>query len=467
MRAQNITVEAGRSKIVLQLAHGDYRREFALAPGLAYALFGLAPLLVVCGLAIGGYAMFRDDMLASLMRRQARMQFAYEDRIAALRSQIDTIASRQMLNQDSFEGKVAELAVRQARLESRSALVAALAAKVDPSDASSASRPLAGETPAAAENAPVAASAGSAWSAPARTRPAAAKPGDKPSPEGFDLRRAQPLDGQGGDVSDNFDPSDPTSPAERLKNLATNFDRLERRQVAALHGLRAPAAAKAERLREAFAEAGLPVDRMIRHAGAAQSAKSGETIVPESVAPDSVAAVGGPFVPVTAADDGGFDRAFASVNKSVAMMDGLRDALPFAPLRQPLPGPVEMTSPYGYRVDPFFGRPALHSGMDMRGAYGEAIHATAAGRVSVAAATGGYGNMVEIDHGAGLCTRYGHMSQIDVTQGQWVKAGAIIGRIGSTGRSTGPHLHYEVRVDGVPVDPARYLKAGRLLNAAL
>jgi murein DD-endopeptidase MepM/ murein hydrolase activator NlpD len=87
--------------------------------------------------------------------------------------------------------------------------------------------------------------------------------------------------------------------------------------------------------------------------------------------------------------------------------------------------------------------------------------------VTVAEPSGGYGNMVEVDHGAGLATRYGHLSEIDVQDGQWVEAGTLIGRVGSTGRSTGPHLHYEVRIDGVAVDPSRYLKAGHLLNAGL
>jgi murein DD-endopeptidase MepM/ murein hydrolase activator NlpD len=95
------------------------------------------------------------------------------------------------------------------------------------------------------------------------------------------------------------------------------------------------------------------------------------------------------------------------------------------------------------------------------------VRATAVGRVVVAGPSGGYGNLVEIDHGAGLVTRYGHLSQIAVEEGQWVEAGAFLGQIGSTGRSTGPHLHYEVRVDGAPVDPVRYLRAGRLLNPAL
>ncbi len=79
---------------------------------------------------------------------------------------------------------------------------------------------------------------------------------------------------------------------------------------------------------------------------------------------------------------------------------------------------------------------------------------------------GGYGNMVEIDHGNGLTTRYGHLSEVLVEEGQQVKANEVVGRIGSTGRSTGPHLHYEVRVDGEPVDPARFLKAGGLLLAS-
>jgi murein DD-endopeptidase MepM/ murein hydrolase activator NlpD len=149
------------------------------------------------------------------------------------------------------------------------------------------------------------------------------------------------------------------------------------------------------------------------------------------------------------------------------LIDGLRRALPYAPLRQPLPGQLEVPSNFGYRTDPFLGRPALHSGMDLRGDYGEPIRATAAGRVSVAGPASGYGNMVEIDHGAGLATRYGHMSRVDVEEGQWIQAGAIIGAIGSTGRSTGPHLHYEVRVDGGAVDPSRYIRAGRLLNAGL
>ena len=107
----------------------------------------------------------------------------------------------------------------------------------------------------------------------------------------------------------------------------------------------------------------------------------------------------------------------------------------------------------------------MHSGIDFREEYGAPVHATAAGKVVTAGPQGGYGNMVEIDHGNGLSTRYGHMSAILVSEGQWVEAGGVVGRLGSTGRSTGPHLHYETRVNDEAVDPIRFLRAGKGLLA--
>ncbi len=89
---------------------------------------------------------------------------------------------------------------------------------------------------------------------------------------------------------------------------------------------------------------------------------------------------------------------------------------------------------------------------------------TAAGTVSHAGWQGGYGKLVEIDHGNGLATRYGHLSEIDVRVGQHIKIGQVVGKIGSTGRSTGPHLHYETRIEGDPVDPHKFLRAGSKLG---
>ena len=126
-----------------------------------------------------------------------------------------------------------------------------------------------------------------------------------------------------------------------------------------------------------------------------------------------------------------------------------------------------MTSPFGVRTDPFFGRPAMHSGIDLRGEIGEPVHATADGRVTRAGRDGGYGNMIEINHGHGLSTRYGHLSKIEVKVGQRVTIGQVIGLIGSTGRSTGPHLHYETRINGEPVNPQKFLRAGLRLGPAV
>ena len=105
------------SHFFIAIARGGRKREYALRPGLTYFLLGVLPLLGLRYLGVTFYLVFRDDMLASLMRRQAQMQFAYEDRIAALRTQVDRVSSRQLLDQNSFEGKFAELLVRQPKLE--------------------------------------------------------------------------------------------------------------------------------------------------------------------------------------------------------------------------------------------------------------------------------------------------------------------------------------------------------------
>ena len=118
-----------------------------------------------------------------------------------------------------------------------------------------------------------------------------------------------------------------------------------------------------------------------------------------------------------------------------------------------------VSSGFGVRSDPFRGGAAMHAGVDMMGAYGTPIYATADGYVGRAGWTGGYGNLVELEHGKGIETRYGHLSAILVHPGQQVRRGDLIARMGSTGRSTGTHLHYEVRIDGHAVNPIPFLQA--------
>lgn len=115
------------------------------------------------------------------------------------------------------------------------------------------------------------------------------------------------------------------------------------------------------------------------------------------------------------------------------------------------------TSSYGHRDDPFTGSRTLHAGIDISNEIGTPIYAPAAGVVVVSGNGGGYGNLIELDHGRGVRTRYGHLSRLFVKVGADVKRGTLIGHMGNTGRSTGPHLHYEVRVDGDPKNPENYV----------
>ena len=148
------------------------------------------------------------------------------------------------------------------------------------------------------------------------------------------------------------------------------------------------------------------------------------------------------------------------VNLARADADRLSNTLVTVPVRKPVTGEIDLSSPFGVRMDPFVHEAAMHTGLDFRGDIGEPIHATAAGTVTIAGWTGGYGKMVEIDHGNGLATRFGHLSEIDVNVGEKIRIGEVVGKLGSTGRSTGPHLHYETRINGEPVNPQKFLDAG-------
>jgi murein DD-endopeptidase MepM/ murein hydrolase activator NlpD len=132
------------------------------------------------------------------------------------------------------------------------------------------------------------------------------------------------------------------------------------------------------------------------------------------------------------------------------------------PLDKPIAGDDQ--SPFGHRIDPFTGHLAFHSGLDIAGPYGGKVHSTADGVVVAAGWNGSYGNAVDIDHGFGIVTRYGHLSAILVHVGDHVHHGSVIGEEGSTGRSTGPHVHYEVRYNDQPMNPKNFIGAGNEIS---
>lgn len=143
----------------------------------------------------------------------------------------------------------------------------------------------------------------------------------------------------------------------------------------------------------------------------------------------------------------------------------LNDIVGHMPLAKPMPDGTRRTSGFGTRVDPFTGRLAFHSGLDFAAPRGTAVRATSGGRVINAGWNNAYGKMVDVDHGLGFVTRYAHLSAINVKEGQRVGQGTILGIQGSTGRSTGNHLHYEVRHEGNPLNPKPFLTAGEYVRS--
>ena len=169
-------------------------------------------------------------------------------------------------------------------------------------------------------------------------------------------------------------------------------------------------------------------------------------------------AQGGPLEALATSADGSLDPRFARLGASLARMDALAHDVQSLP--QVAPAHVGyVSSSYGYRIDPFTHAGSFHPGLDFPGPKGAPIYAAARGTVSFAGVRSGYGNCVEIDHGNGLMTRYGHMSALRSHVGEVVAPGQLIGLIGSTGRSTGPHLHFEVRINDRPVNPRPFLEA--------
>ena len=233
-----------------------------------------------------------------------------------------------------------------------------------------------------------------------------------------------------------------------IAHLQASLDRLEQRQAATIDSLEEDYRSKARRIRGVLTELGID---------------AGRTTISERPG-----AMGGPFVPPRAPTDAnGLERQIYRINIARIQLHRLTHALHRVPVRKPLEGEIDLASGFGVRQDPFNGSPAMHTGLDIHGENGDPVRASADGTVTAAGWTGGYGRAVDIDHGNGLSTRYAHLSAIEVRVGQSVKSGQIVGKVGSTGRSTGPHLHYETRVRGEAVDPQKFLRAGARLDGSI
>ena len=250
---------------------------------------------------------------------------------------------------------------------------------------------------------------------------------------------------------------------------------------------RVPRTARKSMVQKASLDTGMPFDRSLNNLGDTQNAilisaeidtldriernraiiNSTELKV-DTVLKESPFGKGGLFVDlgdgVDVPSEGNFGSRIASIKARVAEAEALDNALLSLPFGHPVGVETYRTSSYGLRKDPFTKRPTFHEGLDFGGQRNTPIVATAAGKVVFAGRNGGYGRSVEIDHGHGFVTRYGHMHKLNVKRGQVVKKGDKIGGMGSTGRSTATHLHYEIHFQGRVYDPDKFLKAGRYVQ---
>ncbi|MHA1549330.1 MAG: M23 family metallopeptidase [Alphaproteobacteria bacterium] len=179
------------------------------------------------------------------------------------------------------------------------------------------------------------------------------------------------------------------------------------------------------------------------------------------------ASVGGPFIPTDGqAETEAFRVMVTAAAEDISRYEQIATLARSVPYATPLTI-LRVSSRFGRRMDPFLRKPAMHNGLDYKAPAGRVVLATAPGVVTQAGHSGGYGKMIEIEHGNGLKTRFAHLKRIHVRKGQQVDRGDRIGAVGSTGRSTGPHLHYEIRRNDKPVDPAPYVAVGREIHALL
>jgi len=394
-----------RSSWTIVLRRGAATTTFTIRPLVTASAAGVLVLLLTVYIGATAYLIYRDDLLGAAVSRQVSMQYAYEERMAALRSELDRLSSRHAVQTEGVEEQLAKLLDKQEVIERRQAALDSIVVTARAAGIEVAST----EVAAMSELVDTA----------GRDQIAAI------------LKRQQR----------DLRPSS-QSPAVRplLSNVRTSLDHAEENLDLALNAVTATANGEADRLSTALSPIGVDI-------GGPQSTGNKE---PE----------GGPFV---AAEGLHFVERAALVNRTLGDIGALRQAAFARPVGVPLAS-QRVSSRFGNRLDPFLKRPAFHAGIDFVAASGTTVRSTAPGVVVSAGWNGGYGKMVEIEHADGISTRYGHLSAVLVSVGDEVAAGAPVGRVGSTGRSTGPHLHYETLRRGKAVNPAAYLAAGRALR---
>jgi murein DD-endopeptidase MepM/ murein hydrolase activator NlpD len=433
---------------------------FTFGPSLQATLAGLILIFLGWVAFATVNVVFKDRIIAAKDHRYQQMQAAYENRVAGLQLSYDELNAALVSAQDRFKATADALQFKQNTIAGflhRASQVQAsiggqsVPSSVAPAYASSTAGGVDVEAPADIHADDSGSSQLTVMPGPAQPQPRTAKP-----------VKSSFLDGV----------------FQRFASLSRSLS--ERLRAAPIHDL-SHVYAQHPGLRSLTEQTA-----RVAHIGASENLLMAQTegalgqgvgnlrnvmrltgINPDSFARKIAGGQGGPEIPldqvrIEGISDPGFTHAYLSATARLEQLNGLSAAMEHVPLSTPVStASFDRSSSFGARIDPFTGRYAFHPGIDFAGPWGAVVHATAPGIVVFAGNRGGYGNMVEIDHGYGIHTRYGHLSKISVRVGWQIGKGADLGRVGSTGRSTGPHVHYEVWYDDVVKNPNNFIEAGR------
>ncbi len=414
--------------------------------------YSVRPMHLICGalacvaatLGVSGsaaYYLMRSDVMAEASAERTELVLEYQDHIDRLRAEIEKLTSRQMVDRETVEIQVMDVLRRQQDLNQRHAIVADLVARAE-----SIGIYLSNDKPL---------------------------PPPKPSLDARELATIGTSDKSAiGGESELID--EPVKALGLRETTTRSVDPLSILQQTAPQPEARTTVKKNTEKRAALDAVKADISEMDVESTAAVDTITVATesriedilSITKSIAPsinDALrdnSSIGGPFTPIS-------HKTFPErLRRADSALETLR-RVKFAALRLPVKRPVRngtISSNYGPRVDPFLRRLAMHTGIDFKAPYGARVYATAPGTVLTAKWNGGYGKMIEIRHANGFVTRYAHLSRMQVAEGDHVLAGDLIGNIGSTGRSTGPHLHYEIRRHDKPHNPGAFLTAGNKLT---
>ncbi len=406
-----------------------------------------AAIIFVAGLFWLAYASvnvaFKDQLIALKDLRAQQARIVYEDRLTSMRTAVDRLSGQLLLDQDQYIEKVEklggefdQLSERHRRMEQffRQGWIPTRKASAPKTDepAQVTDEPADGnfESPAGP------------YAAPGFTGKGDLGIRHKEKQKGSEFQKGSSVAPQRKPFTNHAEASAP------LNRLRAQFAEISARQLALLDEVEKASENRIRTATKAIKRIGLNPKRVVK------AVKKDKTNI------------GGPYVDPNdpAFKDDFLGNKMLLAGQKIAQAEKLTMALDKMPLVYPMRGKYRVTSGFGVRNDPFRRRRAMHTGIDFKARFGHPVRATADGVVVSAGRKGAYGKLVELRHANGIKTRYAHLSMIKVRRGQKVKRGQMIGKLGNTGRSTGPHLHYETRIWKKAVSPRRFWKAQKLLN---